>query len=207
MVKNFDELIQIAKNSKKMKLAVAGASDAEVLLAVDNAKKMGFIDGILFGEIQKIMEIADACNINLSDYELVNVKDGVEISRSAVSYVSSGRADFVMKGSLTTANLLRAVLDKEIGLRTNNLLSHVMIYSVPTYHKLVFLTDGGMVTYPDLQQKVQIIQNAVKVAKALGISPVNVAPLCAVEVVNTDMQATIDAAVLSKMKQYRSDKW
>ena len=201
MVKNFDELIEIAKNGKKMKLAVAGASDAEVLLAVDNAKKMGFIDGILFGEIQKIAEIADACNINLSDYELVNVKDAVEIARGAVSYVSSGRADFVMKGFLTTADLLRAVLDKEIGLRTNNLLSHVMIYSVPTYHKLLFLTDGGMVTYPDLQQKVQIIQNAVKAAKALGISPVNVAPLCAVEVVNTDMQATVDAAVLSKMNQ------
>lgn len=201
MIKNFDELLQIAKSRSKMKLSVAAAQDAEVLLAVDNARSIGLIDGILVGDIIKIKEIAEACSINLSDYEVIDVKDLTQAAKVAVGLVSSGKADFLMKGIIGTAELLRAVLDKETGLRTNSLLSHVMVYSVPAYHKLILLTDGGMVMYPDLQQKIQIIQNAVKAAEALGITPINVAPLCAVEVVNPDMQSTIDAAVLTKMNQ------
>jgi phosphate butyryltransferase len=184
-----------------MKLAVAAAQDAEVMQAVENARSMGLIDGILVGDGERINDVASACGINLSNYDVIDIKENQEAARAAVELVSSGRADFLMKGILATADLLRAVLDKEVGLRTGNLLSHVMVYSVPSYHKLLFLTDGGMVTYPDLQQKVQIVQNAVRAAKALDISPVNVAPLCAVEVVNPDMQPTIDAAVLAKMSQ------
>lgn len=201
MVRTFEELMECAKSRKKMKLAVAAAQDAEVLVAVENARKLGLVDAILTGDGGKIRNIMEGCGITQSHYEIVDIKDPVEAARSAVSLVSSGKADFLMKGILGTADLLRAVLDKEIGLRTNNLLSHVMIYSAPSYHKLLFLTDGGMVTYPDLQQKVQIIQNAVKAAKALDISPINVVPLCAVETVNPDMQSTIDAAVLAKMNQ------
>lgn len=106
-----------------------------------------------------------------------------------------------MKGFIPTSEILKFVLDKEKGIRSNNLLSHVMVYSVDTYNKFIFLTDGGMVPYPDVYQKVQIINNAVKVAKAFGINPIHVAPLCAVEVVNPDMQSTVDAAILSKMNQ------
>lgn len=201
MVKNFDMLLKQAKNRKKMRLAVAAAQDAEVMVAVENARSMGIIDGILVGDKDKISDMAQACDINLDNYEVIDDKDINQAAKTAVSLVSSGRADFLMKGILGTADLLRAVLNKEDGLRTGNLLSHVMVYSVPTYHKLLFLTDGGMVTYPDLQQKVQIVQNAVACARALDISPVNVAPLCAVEVVNPDMQSTMDAAVLSKMNQ------
>lgn len=200
-MKSFDEFFKVAALGSKMKLAVAAAQDAEVLLAVEGARSMGLIDGILVGDADKIKYLVETCNINLSNYEIIDVKDTGEAARTAVSLVSGAQADFLMKGIISTAVLLKAVLDKEIGLRTGKLLSHVMVYSVPSYHKLLFLTDGGMVTYPDLQQKVQIIQNAVKAAAALGISPVKVAPLCAVEVVNPDMQATIDAAVLSKMNQ------
>jgi phosphate butyryltransferase len=153
----------------------------------------------MFGE--KIESAAKKASIDISQYEIVDVKGITETARTAVTLVSQGKADFLMKGLMGTADLLKAVLDKEIGLRTSSLLSHVMLYSVPTYHKIIFLTDGGMVPYPDLNQKVQIINNAVKVAKSLGVNPVHVAPLCAVEVVNPDMQATIDAAVLSKMNQ------
>ena len=106
-----------------------------------------------------------------------------------------------MKGLIGTASLLKAVLNKEAELRTNNLLSHVMIYDVPTYHKLLFLTDGGMVPYPELKDKIGIINNSVSVAKSLGIDTPKVAPICAVEVVNPSMQATIDASTLSTMNR------
>lgn len=199
MITDFEKLLNAAKIRKKMKLSVAAAQDAEVLLAVESAREMGLIEGILVGDIDKIKIVAEGCDVDLVNYEIVDVKDLIQSARTAVSLVSSDRADFVMKGMIGTADLLRAILDKEIGLRTNNLLSHVMVYSVPSYHKLLFLTDGGMVTYPDLKQKVQIVQNAVEVAKAMGVSPIKVAPLCAVEVVNPDMQSTVDAAILTKM--------
>jgi phosphate butyryltransferase len=201
MIRNFDELIEIAKQKTKMKLSVAAAQDDEVLIAVDSARKLGIVDAILVGDKEKIENIAKSASIDLSQYEIVDSKDLKESARTAVSLVSQGKADFLMKGLIGTADLLRAVLDKEIGLRGKGLLSHVMVYSVPTYHKLVFLTDGGMVTYPDLNQKVQIVNNAVQVAKSLGVSPIHVAPLCAVEVINPDMQATLDASALSKMSQ------
>lgn len=172
-----------------------------MLIAVDAAKKLGIIDAILVGDKEKIEEIAAKASINIKDYEIVDSKNLTQTARIAVSIVSQGKADFLMKGILGTADILKAVLDKEIGLRGKGLLSHVMIYSVPAYHKLLFLTDGGMVTYPDLNQKIQLVQNAVKVAKALGVDPIRVAPLCAVEVINPDMQATLDAAALSKMSQ------
>lgn len=201
VIKNFNELLEIAKQKPKMRLSVAAAQDDEVLIAVDSARKLGLVEAVLVGDREKIKKIADDVLIDISAYEIVDSKNLTESARIAVSIVSKGKADFLMKGLIGTADLLKAVLDKEIGLRGPGLLSHVMVYSVPNYHKLLFLTDGGMVTYPDLTQKVQIVQNAVKVAKALGVNPIRVAPLCAVEVVNPDMQATLDAAYLSKMCQ------
>ncbi|SHE92034.1 phosphate butyryltransferase [Caloramator proteoclasticus] len=201
MIKNFDELIEIVKQQPKMKLAVAAAEDEEVLLAVDEAAKLGLIDAILVGNRDKILKIANELKINIDSYEVIHTDSLTDAARIAVSLVADNIADFLMKGLIGTADLLKAVLDKEKGLRGSGLLSHVMVYNVPTYHKLLFLTDGGMVTYPDLYQKVQIVNNAVKVAKAFGINPIHVAPLCAVEVVNPDMQATLDAAALFKMNQ------
>lgn len=201
MIKNFDELIEIVKQQPKMKLAVAAAEDDEVLVAVDEATKLGIVDAILVGDKEKINKIAHENGIDISKFEIIATDNLKDSARVAVSLVADNIADFLMKGLIGTADLLKAVLDKEKGLRGSGLLSHVMVYSVPTYHKLLFLTDGGMVTYPDLYQKVQIVNNAVKVAKAFGINPIHVAPLCAVEVVNPDMQATLDAAALTKMNQ------
>lgn len=201
MITNFDELLELAKERDKMTLSVAAAEDEEVLLAVDGARQLGIIEAILVGNAEKIHKIAAASGIDIREYEVVDCRDLRESARTAVSLVREGRADFLMKGLLGTADLLKAVLDKEAGLRGPGLLSHVMVYSADAYHKLLFLTDGGMVTYPDLNQKIQIVNNAVKTAKALGVSPIHVAPLCAVEVINPDMQATLDAAALSKMNQ------
>lgn len=199
MIQNFQELIQAAKEQKTMRLAVAAAQDEEVLVAVCNASELGIVEPILVGDVEKINEIAVAHQLDISGYQMIDKKGLDEAARAAVELVSSGKADFVMKGILDTSILLKAVLDKEIGLRTDSQLSHVMLYQVENYHKLIFLTDGGMNIAPSLEEKVKIIKNAVQVAKALGIETVKVACLAAKEKVDPKMQATVDADELKKM--------
>ncbi|RKD27282.1 phosphate butyryltransferase [Caminicella sporogenes DSM 14501] len=199
MIKNFQELINAAKEQKTMKLAVAAAQDEEVLAAVCNAAKMGIVEPILVGDAVKIKEIASDHSLDVEKYEIIEKKDLNDAARTAVELVSSGKADFVMKGLIDTSILLKAVLDKEIGLRTDSLLSHVMVYKVPSYHKLLFLTDGGMNIAPSLEEKAMIIKNAIKVAKAMGIEKVKVACLAAKEKVSPKMIATVEADKLQEM--------
>jgi phosphate butyryltransferase len=201
MITNFQELIQEAKNQKTMRLAVAAAQDEEVLVAVCNASELGIVEPILVGDVEKINEIAQAHHLNIAEYQIIDKKDLDEAARSAVELVSTGKADFVMKGILDTSILLKAVLDKEIGLRTDSQLSHVMVYGMANYHKLLFLTDGGMNIAPGLEEKVKITKNAVQVAKAMGIDTVKVACLAAKEKVDPKMQATVDADELRKMSE------
>lgn len=199
MIKNFGELINTAKEQKTMKLAVAAAQDEEVLIAVCGAAEMGIIEPILVGETEKIKEIADENDLNISNYELIESLDLVEAARTSVELVSTGKADFVMKGLIDTSILLKAVLDKEIGLRTDSLLSHVMVYQVPNYHKLLFLTDGGMNISPSLEEKAMILKNSVKVVKAMGIENVKAACLTAKEKISSKMIATVEADKLKNM--------
>jgi phosphate butyryltransferase len=130
---------------------------------------------------------------------VIDEKELDEAAKTAVGLVRSGEADFVMKGLLDTSILLKAVLDKKIGIRTDSQLSHVMIYQVPKYHKLLFLTDGGMNIAPTLDEKVKIVSNGIKVAQAMGIDTVKVACLAAKEKVSSKMQATVDAHALKEM--------
>ena len=155
MITSFEQLIQSAKKQSTMKLAVAAAQDEEVLLAVDEAYRLGIAEPVLVGDGAAIRDIADRIKMDVTKFEIIDVPDVREAAREAVSLVSGGRAQFVMKGILGTADLLKAVLDKEIGLRGINLLSHVMVYKVPAYHKLIFLTDGGMNIAPSLEEKKQ----------------------------------------------------
>jgi phosphate butyryltransferase len=126
------------------------------------------------------------------------MKEAAEIS---VKLVSDGKADFIMKGLLDTAILLKAVLNKDIGLRTESQLSHVMVYEVPTYHKLLYLTDGGMNIEPTFEEKVKITKNSIDVARALGNTNIKIAALAAKEKVNPKMQATVDADKLQTMSR------
>lgn len=201
VITRLEELIQRAKEGSKRTLSVAVAQDKPVLEAVTEAVKLDIVDAILVGDEEKIKQICEEENYSLDNIKIVNEKDIIKAAAKAVEFVSKGQADFIMKGMLGTAPLLKAVLNKEANLRGNTLLSHVMIYGVKTYSKLIFLTDGGMVPYPELKDKIEIINNAVKVANALGIDNPKVAPLCAVEVVNPSMQATLDAAALSQMSK------
>jgi phosphate butyryltransferase len=201
MIMRLEELIKLAADKEKKILSVAVAQDVEVLTAVADAVSLGIVDAVLVGDEGKIREIASAGNIKIDSMRIVDEKDTNTAAAKAVEFVSKGEAHFVMKGMLGTSELLKAVLNKEAGLRSSGLLSHVMIYDVPLYHKLIFLTDGGMIPYPTLEDKIGIIKNAVSVAHSLGIDRPKVAPVCAVEVVNTSMQATIDASVLTVMNR------
>jgi len=131
MIKNFMELMEAAKAQKKARLAVAAAQDDDVLIAVCNAAQEGIIEPILIGDTAKIKSLARENNLDISSFEMVEAIDLVESARTAVKMVSSGKADFLMKGLIDTAILLKAVLDKEIGLRTDSQLSHVMVYQPP----------------------------------------------------------------------------
>ena len=201
MVKRLEELLTEAKKGNKKTLAVAVAQDKEVLAAVSEAVSMGIIDAILVGDENRIIDISQEENIDITSMTIIDEKDIVKAANKAVELVVQGRANFLMKGMLNTSDLLRAFLKKEYGLKGAGLLSHVMLYDVPTYHKLLFLTDGGMVPYPVLEEKKKIIENAVGVAHKLGIDKPNVVPICAVETVNPSMQPTVDAANLCQMNR------
>ena len=199
MSKNFDDLLSKLKVTTTKKVAVAVAQDEPVLEAVKAAKERGIADAILVGDTEKIKAIAHGIDMDLNDFEILHEEDVNKAALLAVQLVSSGSADMVMKGLVDTATFLRSVLNKEVGLRTGKLMSHVAVFEIEGIDRLILLTDASFTTYPDLKAKTQIINNSVMVAKACGIDMPKVAPVCAVEVVNPDMPATVDAALLSKM--------
>ncbi|MFZ5353853.1 MAG: phosphate butyryltransferase [Bacillota bacterium] len=200
-MKAFDEILRVAREKGPKTIAVAVAQDTEVLMAVSNARNMGIANAILVGDADEIHKIAAAHNIDLNRFEVEDVKDKTEACRKAVELVSTGKAHLVMKGLVDTAIILKAVLDEEIGLRTGNVLSHVAVFDVPGYDRLFYVTDAAMAPYPTVEQKKQLIENAVKVANALGNQNPSVGVIAAIEKVNPKMQATVDAAELVKMNQ------
>lgn len=201
MIRKLNELLSMAMGSSKKILSVAAAQDDVVLESVLEAVELNIIDAILVGDEEKIKEIAKREGLDLSGVRIVDEKNLEKCAERAVALVTRGEADFIMKGLITTGMLLKAVLNKEAKLRTDSLISHVMIYEPKNYHKLLFLTDGGMVPYPELKDKIGIIKNAVWIAHLLGIDEPKVAPICAVETVNPSMQATVDASALTIMNK------
>ena len=199
MSKNFDDLLSRVKECKRKKVSVAVAQDEPVLEAIKAAKEQGIADAILVGDKNKIKEIADSIGMDITQFEVIHEPDVKKAALFAIQLVSSGRADMVMKGLVDTATFLRSVLNKEVGLRTGKVMSHVSVFEIEGFDRLIFLTDAAFNTYPDLKAKVQIVHNAVSVAHACGLEMPKVAPVCAVEVVNPDMPATLDASLLSKM--------
>lgn len=199
MINKLEQLIEQAQQNKKMRLAVAAAQDKDVLKAVDEAYKLNIVDVILVGDEPKIKEIGKSLDMKLDSFEIIHKEDLMEAALETVKLVSTGVADFVMKGIIDTSILLKAVLNKEVGLRTNNLLSHVMVYDVPAYHKLLLLTDGGMNIEPNLEAKKGILDNAILTAKALGNKDIKVSSLSAKEKVNEKMPSTVDGAKLKEM--------
>ena len=196
-----NEMIDQLSLSENGIIAVAAAEDEVVLGAVCQAQKRGFAHAILCGNEERITSIARQHNLDISDCEIAKAETKIEAAQTAVSLVRQKKANMLMKGMLQTADLLRAVLDKENGLRKQETLSHVSIINSPIMERMFLLTDAAMVPYPDLQTKVRLIENAVSAARGMGIACPKIAPLAAVEVVNPNMPATIDAAALSMMNR------
>ena len=201
MSASFSDLMKKVSECEMKTVAVAVAQDENVLEAVKAAKDKGIANAILVGNEAEIRAIGAKLGMNMDDYRIINVEDVTEAARTAVKLVHDHEADMYMKGLIDTKGFLKSVLDKEVGLRTGKQLSHVAVFDVPGHEGLMFLTDVAFNTYPTLEQKVDIINNAVTVAKACGIVCPKVAPLAAVEVVNPKMPETVDAAELTKMNE------
>ena len=199
MLKSLSDLHKLAKANSKKKLVLAAAHDADAIAAVTNAYQNNIIDVVLVGDEKKINEIAKEKGFDLSKYEVINEPDVDKAAQISVTMVSEKRADIVMKGNLGTANLLRAVLNKEWGLRSGELLSHLALFEVPEYHKIIALTDAAMNISPDIQGKVSLIKNSVNYLNLLGIKNPKVAVLSAAETVNFNMKSSTEAAMLAKM--------
>ncbi len=199
MIRHFNDILKYAKERGPKIMAVAVAQDLEVLMAVNEAQKMGIAEAILVGDQEQIEKIASENNISISDFKIIDIKDMTEASRKAVELVSTGKAHLVMKGLVDTSVVLKAVLDPEIGLRTGNVLSHTAVFDVPGYDRLILVSDAAMNIAPSLEVKKQILENAVKVAHALDNDEPKVAVVCAKEKVDPKMQATVDAQSLEEM--------
>ncbi|EJS59327.1 phosphate butyryltransferase [Bacillus nitratireducens] len=197
-----EHLIDQAAGQPKKTVAVAVAEDHEVIEAVAKAIKLQLAQFRLYGNQEKIMGMLQEHGLQTSDHiEVIAAASNAEAAELSVKSVRNGEADVLMKGNIPTANILKAVLNKEWGLRKGSVLSHVAAFEVPNYDRLIFVTDAAMNIAPDVTQKAAIIQNTVEVARAIGIDLPKVAPIAAVEVVNPAMQATIDAAMLTQMNR------
>ncbi|NIN01260.1 MAG: bifunctional enoyl-CoA hydratase/phosphate acetyltransferase [candidate division Zixibacteria bacterium] len=199
-MKTLDDVVTLAKRNGPKRVAVAQAEDEGVLLALEQARKEKIVDGILVGRQEKIHRLAQNSEVNIGEFQINHEDDGFSATLKCCELVNAGEADLVMKGSVGTAHFMKAILDKEKGLGTGRLLSHVAVFELPTYSKLLMITDAAINIAPTLSQKAQLVQNAVDVAHSLGIELPNVACVAAVEKVYPDkMPATLDCACLSMM--------
>ena len=201
-LRSLTALMEYVKKVGPRKISVAMAEDMEVMEAVEEARKAGVANAVLVGNKDKISEIAGKLGIDLGNYEIVDERGGEPaVALAAVELVSSGKAEILMKGMIKTANFLRGVLNKEKGLRTGSLISHVYVHQVEGYDRIFFICDPAFNMYPDLGEKVKILENTVRLAHAFGVEKPKVAVLAAVEVVNPDMPCTLDAAAISQMNR------
>jgi len=181
--------------------AVAHPCEATALAGAVEAAKQNLIVPLLVGPAARISETAAEAGIDLGDLTIIDVPHSAAAAAKAVELIREGKAEILMKGSLHTDELMAAVVSREKGLRTGRRISHVFVMDVPTYHKVLIVTDAAINIAPTLEDKVDICQNAIDLAISLGLEKPKVAILAAVETVNSKMQATLDAAALCKMAE------
>lgn len=201
ILKDFKQLRQLVESVDKRTVAVVAAHDAHTLEAVLKTKDEGILDHILIGKKDEIIKIGNELGYDVSPDVIIDSDTDEDAVAKGLDLIKTGGADFLQKGTLQTSTLLKGVVNKENGIKARDTLSNVALLDIPAYHKVVGLTDGGMVMYPTLEQKKDIIDNAVEVYKALGYDNPKVAVLCAVETLNPKMPETVDAAELKKMNQ------
>lgn len=201
VLKTLSDLNRLVLGGPRKRLVLAAAQDQHSLGAVIKAWNEGIVEPVLIGDREIINNICETNNYDISELTVIHETDPEKAVVAAVKMVSSKQADVLMKGKIGTSSLLRGVLNKDWGLRTGNLLSHIALFEVQTYHKVIAVTDVAMNIAPNLQEKIAIVNNSVACLNKLGYIMPKVAVLGAVEMVNENMRATLDAALLSKMNQ------
>ena len=199
MLTDYQTIMEKALKKGPRRFAVAGAEGKEVLEASLRAREMNIMEPILIGSMTRILTIAAEIQLDLSGVEVSNAEDDADAAEKAARAVQEGRADALMKGNISTPVVLHTILEQRFGLRTGNLLSHVALLEIPNYHKLICITDSGMVIRPSLEQKKDILKNALGVMRKLGVDSPKVAILAANEKTSPDMPETGHAAVLAEM--------
>jgi phosphate acetyltransferase len=195
----YQRLIQAVKGLPATPTAVAHPCNESALAGAIDAAQMGIITPILVGPRQKIQAAADAAKLDITAYEIVDAEHSHDSAAKAVALVREGRAEMLMKGSLSTDELLGAVVKRDGGLRTERRLSHCFIMDVPNHSNVLIITDAAINIFPTLAEKVDIVQNAIDLAHALRIAQPKVAILSAMEKVSPGLQSTVEAAALCKM--------
>lgn len=203
MIRNFQQLIDEAKKRDGIVVGVPSPEDSSSIKTVINAKKENIADFILSGDKEKITALLEENGGRVGDYEIIRTATVEESAAAIVELANRDRLQVILKGFLPTASLMKPILDKEKGLRTGNLFSDILVVENPAdnYHGLLGMTDGGLNILPDLNQKKQIIENAVKVFHKLGYETPNVGIMTAVETVKDSMPATLDARALTEMNE------
>jgi phosphate butyryltransferase len=201
LIQNLTELVEGAKALGPARIVVIEAHDPDVLESLAQAEPLGLAAPILVGNPSKIHAAAEKVGYPFRRETLVTTTGEEASIRQGIDLVREGKADLLMKGKVTTANLVRGILDRERGLRTGNQLSQVVVFQVPHIPRLMIMTDGAINIAPTLAQKADITRNAIMVAHALGIAEPKVVLLAALEFVNPDMPATVDAAALVQMNR------
>ena len=201
-ITNFEKIKEkLQKRNKITKMVVAGADNESILECCRNLKDLKIADSILVGDKQSIIEMSSKIKINISDFEIVDMKDENEISRYSSKLIHDGKANIFAKGSVETKPMMKAILDKEIGIKDDNNISLTSIFEMNQNGKsrLLLISDPGIRPYPTLEEKISIINHSVEVAHVIGIENPKVAVLSAIEVVNPKMKETVEADKLSKM--------
>jgi phosphate butyryltransferase len=198
-ITTFVDLMAEARRVGPKMVAVAAPHEPEILLSAQDAQKEGIATCTLVGDRDLIRKLAAEQQIDISKMMLIHEPDAKTAARKVMELLRMGHADLAMKGKLETGDFLRAALDREMGLRTGRLFTHVAVFEVPGFNRFLFVTDSGVVVAPTLEQKVEIVQNAIMVAQRLGVHEPKVAILAATEMVNPKIPTTMDAANLAKM--------
>ena len=201
MVKTFDDIRKLAKKRGKKVISIAMPESLSILEAVKELKEEGMIDAVLVGDSENIKKLLDDVRLDIDRKNIIHATDPVEAGYLSVQAIKNGAADILMKGRIPTPDLMKAVLDKEKGLRKGKLLSHVAVAEAPNYDRLLMVSDGGINIRPDVEKKIQIIKNAIVLAKSLGIAHPKIGILCPIERVNPKIPETVDAAELVKLTE------
>ncbi|MGF7184523.1 phosphate butyryltransferase [Desulfitispora alkaliphila] len=203
---SFEQVITTARAKGVSKISVANAGDTDIIESIKNACEEKIVEPILVGDQDKIEEIAAQVQFDLKQAEIIHEIDAAKAALTAVEQVSSGKADILMKGSVNSSAFMKAVLDKNVGLRKGNLLSHLAALDISEYGRILYVTDGGINIAPELEQKIEIMENAIEFMHKLGYPEPKVALLSANEVVIPKMKSTEEAALISKMADRKQIK-